>query len=118
MRSRTTPEQRLRYKDRVRRWLREFKRHAACLECGATWPAELHFHHLDPAEKDNTISKLVGQAHSERAVILELEKCVVLCRDCHAELHGLAPSDFKHNGSQESPARSRQLEIVIPELMG
>ncbi len=88
-------EDRDRYKARVRSWFREFKRHCACLECGLGWPAELHFHHVDPGTKDNTLAHLVQEAHSERTIIAELEKCVVLCRDCHAKVHGIEPEDFK-----------------------
>jgi 5-methylcytosine-specific restriction endonuclease McrA len=46
----------------------------------------LQFHHIDPAEKDFNI----GQKGSTRAwatVKAELDKCVLLCANCHFEEH-------------------------------
>ncbi len=45
----------------------------------------LHFHHLDPNEKEITISRL--RSHAVDRLIEEIEKCIVLCANCHYELH-------------------------------
>lgn len=47
------------------------------------------FHHLDPLEKDFTIS---ARFSSWRMIKPELEKCVLLCCRCHREVHdGMHP---------------------------
>jgi len=45
--------------------------------------AALHFHHLNPKDKSFNISSKNGWVVTER----ELEKCVLLCSNCHAEVH-------------------------------
>jgi len=43
----------------------------------------LHFHHINPEEKDFNISL----ASSWEKAKSELDKCVLLCANCHAEVH-------------------------------
>lgn len=45
----------------------------------------LHFHHLDPATKDFQISGNWGL--SWKRVKEELDKCVLVCSNCHGEIH-------------------------------
>lgn len=80
--------------ERVSEWRRRAKRRlvaaagGACARCGyADFPAALHFHHLDPAEKAFSISRGgVTRAFSELEE--EASKCVLLCSRCHAEVEG------------------------------
>jgi hypothetical protein len=44
------------------------------------------FHHLDPTKKDFGISTKSFH-RSKAALILELDKCVLLCANCHGEVH-------------------------------
>ena len=48
--------------------------------------AALHFHHRNPATKKFNISHEVGVEHWG-ALIEEVEKCDLLCANCHAETH-------------------------------
>ena len=45
----------------------------------------LDFHHVDPQTKDFTIAKHRGKSLSELKD--ELDKCILVCRNCHAEIH-------------------------------
>lgn len=45
----------------------------------------LQFHHLDPNEKDFSISSAAAWAWHR--LVKELDKCVLLCNRCHAEVH-------------------------------
>lgn len=45
----------------------------------------LQFHHLDPSKKDFNISN--GNTRSWEAIKQELEKCILLCANCHTEVH-------------------------------
>lgn len=52
-------------------------------------------HHLNPDLKEKDISKMVCKDW-DTVVVLELEKCVYLCRNCHARLHaGRFDEDIK-----------------------
>jgi hypothetical protein len=57
-----------------------------CIRCGySRYVGCLHFHHIDPTQKDFGISGISKAWDTIRA---ELDKCVLLCSICHSELHG------------------------------
>ena len=47
--------------------------------------AALEFHHLNPEEKDFSISRIANRKWSE--VRQELRKCILVCANCHREIH-------------------------------
>jgi hypothetical protein len=58
-----------------------------CSICGYKKCSEaLEFHHLNPEEKDFTISGR-GYSQSWQKIKKELDKCVMLCANCHREVH-------------------------------
>ena len=58
-----------------------------CRRCGYDRCVEaLEFHHLDSAQKDFGISSR-GYTRSWARVRAELEKCILICANCHRELH-------------------------------
>jgi len=59
----------------------------ACTLCGYNkCPSALEFHHLDPSKKDFNMSRMRNKTFNKRAMI-ELDKCIIVCRNCHAEIH-------------------------------
>lgn len=79
--------------ERVRRRRHKIKRMAIeykggkCAACGYDkCPAAFDFHHLDPKQKDFGIAA-GGITHSWKKVKEELDKCIMLCANCHRELH-------------------------------
>ncbi|NTV30030.1 MAG: hypothetical protein HGA80_08135 [Candidatus Omnitrophica bacterium] len=58
-----------------------------CERCGYDKCIDaLEFHHVDPAIKDFNISSK-GYTRSWERVKTGLEKCILLCANCHRELH-------------------------------
>ena len=58
-----------------------------CERCGYDRCFEaLEFHHRDPTQKDFSISSK-GYTRSWDKVRSELEKCIMLCANCHREHH-------------------------------
>lgn len=58
-----------------------------CSECGYSKCQEaLHFHHIDPSSKKFAISS-VRASISEKELEEELNKCKLLCANCHTEEH-------------------------------
>ena len=51
----------------------------------------LQFHHLNPEEKDFDISKAINSSSGVDMTSLykEVDKCILLCANCHAEKHWL-----------------------------
>ncbi len=68
-----------------------------CCVCGySTSIRALTFHHLDPSQKDFGLSDR-GLTRSWDKTKREIDKCVLLCANCHAEVHdGLAKIPKKY----------------------
>ena len=67
--------------------LNEFKHNHTCVKCGCSKYYLIDFHHLNPAEKDFTIS---DNSHAKIETLMkEIDKCVPLCANCHREFHHL-----------------------------
>jgi hypothetical protein len=68
----------------------EFMGGSKCSKCGYDkCHFALDFHHIDEDKKKFTLS--AHWNYSWQKLLPEIKKCVVLCRNCHAELHaGLA----------------------------
>lgn len=60
-----------------------YLREHPCDNCGESDPMVLEFHHKDPKEKVNNVSALVCQLAPWPAVLREIQKCAVLCANCH-----------------------------------
>jgi len=57
-----------------------------CQTCGYDkCPDVLEFHHLDPNQKEASWNKM--RLWSEKKLLTELDKCVMLCANCHRETH-------------------------------
>ena len=60
-----------------------------CLDCGVSYPNEPYvifdFHHRDPSQKDVDWSKL--KLRTEEKILKELDKCDLLCSNCHRKRH-------------------------------
>lgn len=73
-----------------RKKLREMAREyggGKCAICGyKKSPRALTFHHLDPKEKDFGLS-VKGLTRSWEKMRKEIDKCILLCANCHAEVH-------------------------------
>lgn len=65
------------------------KRGGCCSLCGYNkCVSALEFHHLDPSEKEFQWDQLTWK--SQQIIDTELEKCILVCSNCHRELHHAA----------------------------
>ena len=73
------------WRNRTKQKLIEYKG-GKCQMCGYDKPIwyAYDFHHRDPEQKDFTVS---GKSWSLDRLKKELDKCDLLCRNCHAEVH-------------------------------
>lgn len=63
-----------------------------CVLCGEQDVRTFEFDHIDPKEKKFSVSQAVRLGYRWEAVILEIQKCRILCANCHK----------KHTASQFS----------------
>ena len=65
----------------------EYKESLSCVICGESDSCCLDFHHLDPSLKDRDITRAAWNGWSVDRLLEEINKCVVLCSNCHRKLH-------------------------------
>lgn len=74
-----------RYKD----YVNSFK--SSCFVCNENHIATLDFHHIDPLQKEFTVSRMYSMKKAKD----EIDKCVVLCSNCHRKFHWGDPDVVK-----------------------
>jgi hypothetical protein len=82
------------YRNDIRDWFLEYKKTLKCERCGDSRWYVLIFHHKNPQEKEFEMSNFTKLGKSKRDVLNEIKKCLVLCHNCHVELHYIE----KNNG--------------------
>ena len=70
-----------------RQAFRAFKATLSCTKCGESHPATLDFHHHTPSKDNIKISKLLADGRFSFAIEEIMNKCVVLCSNCHRKHH-------------------------------
>ncbi len=77
------------FRKRRKRELLEYAGGIICRECGydKDIPDVYEFHHLDPDKKDPSWYKMFANNHSIEKIKSEIDKCIVLCANCHREMH-------------------------------
>lgn len=77
------------YLQRNRRYKAELKekvdkiKSQPCTDCKQTYPPfVMEFHHTEPSTKEGNVGQLVYRGSVKRTMA-EIEKCVLLCANCH-----------------------------------
>ena len=98
---------------RVKEQRRKLKRQAIeykggkCVRCGYDkCPGAMVFHHPNPSEKDFGIGAS-GAIRSFEKMKIELDKCVLLCSNCHSEVHYEEAEKERERQRQEVESEKR-----------
>lgn len=76
----------LKRRDKLKELAVKYKGGKCCI-CGYNkYKGALEFHHLDPSKKDFGISAK-GYTRSWELIKKELDKCILVCSNCHKEIH-------------------------------
>jgi hypothetical protein len=68
-------------------YVNALKIQSGCNLCGYNaYPAALEFHHREPESKLFPIAWAISKCVAKAAILLEIEKCDVLCSNCHRVL--------------------------------
>ena len=71
---------------RHRKWVEDYKQQRQCAKCGIADFRVLDFHHSSTKEKGFNVSDFRYRVGFEK-LKEEIEKCTLLCANCHRELH-------------------------------
>ena len=77
----------VRLKKQNKEWYVEYKKNKSCVVCGESESVCLDFHHLNGDDKDFLVSKMQYSTYSKETIMKEMEKCVILCSNCHRKVH-------------------------------
>lgn len=81
----------VKFRQRVKQDLVAYKG-GACVRCGYSRCSDaLEFHHVDPSQKDFSIS---GKSLSFEIMKKEVDKCILVCSNCHKEIHAELRQDL------------------------
>lgn len=62
-----------------------------CQHCGEDDPITFDYHHIDPKQKEISISRFINNMYPNEAnkkkLHDEIEKCIILCSNCHRKEH-------------------------------
>lgn len=72
-------------KAKIKKWFKEYKNNLSCKKCGENHPATIDFHHKK--DKENQVAQMVHWGYSIDKIKNEIEKCQVLCANCHRKVH-------------------------------
>lgn len=80
--------------ERVKQWRKNTKDRIinamgnGCCICGYNKShRSLTLHHIDPSKKELTFAALRATPTSWNVIVTELRKCVLVCSNCHGEIH-------------------------------
>lgn len=76
-------ERRIKAKKYILAYLQAHK----CIDCNESDPVVLEFDHL--SDKKRNISEMISQGYAVESIIIEIEKCVVRCANCHRRKTGI-----------------------------
>ena len=71
----------------IRKFFNDYMRTQSCAHCGNNDYRVLEYHHINPEIKEVTISNAIGTGWSRERILREIDKCIVLCANCHRILH-------------------------------
>jgi hypothetical protein len=71
-------------------WLDDYRKNLECEICGENDPVCLDFHHRDAKLKDFSIANIKAVGWGKDRVLLEIQKCMVVCANCHRKIHAKA----------------------------
>ena len=58
-----------------------------CIQCGESHPAKLCFHHREPSKKELELGSRTFANRKWETIKEEVDKCDLLCHNCHQMLH-------------------------------
>jgi len=87
--------------ERNRRFVYEYLLENPCVDCGETDPVVLEFDHLPGCDKKYIISEMTSNGYSVESIKKEMEKCDVVCANCHRRRSAKRGNHYRHKFQQE-----------------
>lgn len=104
------------YRDKNKRRVVDYLATHPCVRCGFSDPRALDFDHLNPAQKNRKVSAMVSGTPKWESLLEEIEKCQVLCANCH-RIKTVEQKDYvnSQNCSRSIAARTNKRRGKVKE---
>lgn len=96
--------------------IESLKSQCKCAKCGDNRGYLLDYHHIDPSIKDSGISQMLANNRKYDDIVEEINKCVVLCANCHREFHYLE-KEINLNIQQYLDKDLKEIQNEYPQLI-
>ena len=71
-------------KQKLKKMVRDLKEGTPCADCGQRFPSfVMDYDHRDSSTKFEMVSVLVGQGRGKQMILDEIDKCDLICANCH-----------------------------------
>lgn len=74
-------------KKQIASWFLDYKKNLSCERCGENTTVCLDFHHQIHKKKDFSLATIRSWGWGIERIKKEVEKCAVLCANCHRKVH-------------------------------
>lgn len=74
-------------REELKKYIEDVKKAGCCIKCNNPDYRVLEFHHREPDKKKFSIVQAVHNRYSLPALIREIEKCNLMCANCHRIEH-------------------------------
>lgn len=74
----------------LKKWFDKLKKTLKCERCPESDSVCLDFHHKNPDEKEINLCNATNNGWSRKRILKEIEKCNVLCANCHRKEHDMS----------------------------
>lgn len=81
-----------------------------CKNCSESNFLKLSFHHINPSEKEEKVSEIFGNRWS--FIEKEINKCILLCHNCHVEEHFKDKIKYQLNNTRASKNKEILLKFI------
>lgn len=81
-------------REKNQEWMCKYLEEHPCVHCGETDIRVLEFNHL--GNKTHNIADLLSKAASIKKIKKEIDKCEVLCANCHKRFTARQQNNYKH----------------------
>ena len=94
------------YRDRNRKFIKDYLKTHPCSICGFDDTRALEFDHVDVRNKKRNISDMISGTPSIETIKREIEKCQVLCANCH-RIKTIERKDYLHKKNRHRLERRK-----------
>lgn len=91
-------EQRAKLRRKKQCYVADYKEERGCQRCGEDDVRCLHLHHRNTDDKEYGVCRLIAQGVGWDRLNKEIEKCEVLCANCHWKEHHVDPRVLDDQG--------------------